>query len=41
MNDEEFESVKVLKLENSMVDKIIQTFCRIGSSQKLGPPSLT
>ena len=41
MNDEEFWSKKLLKLENRRGDQIIQTFCKIGSSpQKLGPPSL-
>ena len=40
MNDEEFGSVKLLKLKFRRVDQIIQTFCRIGSPQKLGPPSV-
>ena len=40
MNDEEFGSVKLLKLKYRRVDQIIQTFCKIGSPQKLGPASL-
>ena len=40
MNDEEFGSLKLLKLKYSRGDQIIQTFCRIGSPLKLGPPSL-
>ena len=40
MNDGEFGSKKLLKFENKMGDQIIQTFCKIGSLQKLGPPSL-
>ena len=40
MNDEEFGSIKLLKLKYRRGDQIIQTFCIIGSSQKLGPPSL-
>ena len=40
MNDEEFESVKLLKLKYRRADQIIQTFMKIGSPQKLGPPSL-
>ena len=40
MNDEEFGSIKFLKLKYRRVDQIIQTLCRIGSPQKLGPPSL-
>ena len=38
INDEEFGSKKLLKLKNRRGDHIIQTFCKIGSSQKLGPP---
>ena len=34
MNDEEFES------KNRKGDQIIQTFCKIGSPQKLDHPSL-
>ena len=41
MNYEEFWSKKLLKLKNRRADQIIQTFCKIGSSQKLDPPSLT
>ena len=40
MNDEEFRSRKVLKLKSRRGDQIIQTFCKIGSPQKLGPPCL-
>ena len=40
MNDEEFECKKLLKLKNRRGDQIIQTFCKIGSHQKLDPPSL-
>ena len=40
MNDEKFESLKLLKLKYRRGDQIIQTFCKIGSPQKLGPPSL-
>ena len=41
MNDEEFGSIKFLKLKYRRVDQIIQTFCRIDSPRKLVPPSLT
>ena len=40
MNDEEFWSTKLLKLKYRKGDQIIQTFCKIGSPQKLSPPSL-
>ena len=40
MNDDEFGSRKLLKLKYRREDQIIQTFCRIGSPQKLGTPSL-
>ena len=40
MNDEEFGSQKLLELKYRRGDKISQTFCKIGSPQKLGPPSL-
>ena len=40
MNDCEFVSIKLLKLKYRRGDQIIQTFCIIGSPQKLGPPSL-
>ena len=40
MNDGEFGSRKLLKLKYRRGDQIIQTFCKIGSPQKLGPPSL-
>ena len=38
MNDEEFGSKKLLKLKYRRGDQIIQTFCKIGSPQKLDPP---
>ena len=40
MNDEYFRSIKLLKLKCRRGDQIIQSFCRIGSPQKLGPPFL-
>ena len=40
MNDEEFGSGKLLRLKYRREDEIIQTFYKIGSSQKLDPPSL-
>ena len=40
MNDEEFGSIKLLKLKYRRGDQIIQTFSKIGSTQKLGPHSL-
>ena len=40
MNDEEIWYLKLLKLKDRRGDQIIQTFCKIGSTQKLGPPSL-
>ena len=40
MNDEEFWSKTLLKLKNRRGDQIIQTFCEIGSPQKLVRPSL-
>ena len=40
MNHKEFASLKVLKLKYRKEDQIIQTFCRIGSFQKLGLPFL-
>ena len=39
MNDEELGSRKLSKLKYRRGDQIIQTFCKIGSPQKLGPPS--
>ena len=39
-NDYEFGSIKLLKLKYRRGDQIIQTFCKSGSSQKLGPLSL-
>ena len=40
MNDDEFGSGKLLKLKYRMGDQIIQIFYKIGSTQKLGHPSL-
>ena len=40
LNDEEFGSLKFLKLKYRRGDQIIQPFCRIGSPKKLDPPSL-
>ena len=40
INDQEFRSTKLLKLKYRMRDQIIQTLCKIGSHQKLGPPLL-
>ena len=40
INGQEFGSRKLLKLKYRRGDQIIQTFCKIGSPQKLGPPSL-
>ena len=40
MSDDEFASIKLLKWKYSREDQIIQSFCKICSSQKLGPPSL-
>ena len=40
MNEEEIVSIKLLKLKYWRGDQIIQTFFKIGSPQKLGPPSL-
>ena len=40
MNDEEFGSRKLLKLKYRRTDQIIETFCKIGSPQKLVPHSL-
>ena len=40
MNDEEFGSIELLRLKYRREDQIIQTFCKIGSPQKLGPLSL-
>ena len=40
MNDEEFGSTELLRLKYRKGDQIIQTFCKIGSQQKLGPRSL-
>ena len=40
MNDEEIGFIKLLKLKYGTRDQITQTSCKIGSPQKLGPPSL-
>ena len=40
MNDKECGSIKVLKLKYKRGDQKVQTFSKIGSLQKLGPPSL-
>ena len=40
INDEHFGTIKLLKLKYRMGDQIIQTFCKIRSPKKLGPPSL-
>ena len=40
MRDNEFGSIKLLKLKYRRGHQIIQTFCKMGSPQKLGPPSL-
>ena len=40
INGEKFWSKKLLKLTYRRGDQIIQTFCKIGSPKKLGPPSL-
>ena len=39
MSENEFGSRKLFKLNNRRGDEIIQTFWKIGSSWKLGPPS--
>ena len=41
MKDDEFGSVKLLKLKYRRRNKIIQTFCKIGSPQKTGAPTLS
>ena len=40
IKDDQFETIKFLKLKYRRGDQIIQTFCKIGSSKKLGAPSL-
>ena len=40
IKEQEFGSKKLLKLKYSRGDQIIQKIPKIGSSQKLGPPSL-
>ena len=39
LNDQEFGSLKFLKLKYRRGDQMIRPFCRIGSPKKLGPPS--
>ena len=39
-NDDETVPIKLLKLKYRRGHQIIRTFCKIGSPQKLGPPSL-
>ena len=39
-NDAESGSIKLLKLKYRNRDQITQTFCIIGSPEKLAPPSL-
>ena len=41
MNDEEILPIKLIKLKHREGDQLIQTVCKIGSTQKLGPPSLS
>ena len=41
INGKEFVSIKLLKLKYRIGDQKIQTFSKISSPQKLGPPSLT
>ena len=41
INDDKFGSTKLLNFKYSRGDQIIQAFCKIGSPQKLGPPSFT
>ena len=40
MNDEEFESTRLLKLKYRRVDETIETSCKIAFPKKLGPLSL-
>ena len=40
MNGKEFGSIELSRLKYRKGDQIIQTFCKIGSPQKLGAPSL-
>ena len=40
MNEKEIMSIKLLKLKYRRGDQIIETFCKIGSPQKLGAPCL-
>ena len=40
INYNEFGSINLLKLKYRRADQIIQTLCKTGSTEKLGPPSL-
>ena len=40
MNDEDFGAIGLLRLKCRRGDKMIHTFCKIGSPQKVGPTSL-
>ena len=40
MNEEKFGSRELLRLKYRREDQIIQTCCKIGYPQKLGPPYL-
>ena len=40
MNGKEFGSIELLRLKYRKRDQIFETFCKIGSPQKLGSPSL-
>ena len=40
MNNKEFRSRKLLNLKYKTGDKIIQTFCKTNSPQKIGAPTL-
>ena len=41
MNDEKCESLKLVKLKYKTGEQVIQTFCIIGSSEKLSPSSFS
>ena len=40
MNDEEFGSIGLLRFKYRSGEQIIKPFCKIGSTKKLGPPSV-
>ena len=40
MNDKELVSIELLRLKYRRGDQIIQTFCKNGCPQKIGPHSL-